>query len=313
MSVEATCLISKELPFTPYDIKWIPISSKLCVVGATGEGAGKISVYGLHGKQLELKHETETSSAIRCGTITGQSRQLATGDFEGHLQIWDIQRFDIPLVSFKAHDSIINAIDSYNQAKEPQELVTASRDGTVKVWDVRQPEKAVLTITSKETQKDIWAVAFGQFNGHKLVAVGYEDGNLKLFDVDGSQYIWQTNVKDGICSIDFNHEKLLVSTLSGACLIDIKTGNATEIISTSEPANTLWSIRHIPQASEYFSVASGDGQISIFNQSSLTEPLHFLPLSKHPIISLDWHKDKKGLFACSSFDQTIKVGHATIN
>ncbi|RCH78234.1 hypothetical protein CU098_006500, partial [Rhizopus stolonifer] len=169
-------------------------------------------------------------SAIRCGTITGQSRQLATGDFEGHLQIWDIQRFDIPLVSFKAHDSIINAIDSYNQAKEPQELVTASRDGTVKVWDVRQPEKAVLTITSKETQKDIWAVAFGQFNGHKLVAVGYEDGNLKLFDVDGSQYIWQTNVKDGICSIDFNHEKLLVSTLSGACLIDIKTGNATEII-----------------------------------------------------------------------------------
>jgi hypothetical protein len=41
----------------------------------------------------------------------------------------DTQRFDIPLVSYKAHDSIINSIDSLNQAKEPQELVTGSRDG----------------------------------------------------------------------------------------------------------------------------------------------------------------------------------------
>jgi hypothetical protein len=35
---------------------------------------------------------------------------------------------------------------------------------------------------------------------------------------------------------------------------------------------------------------------------------HVLNLSKHPIISLDWNKDKKGLFACSSFDQSIKIG-----
>jgi hypothetical protein len=33
--------------------------------------------------------------------------------------------------------------------------------GCVKVWDVRQPEKAVLTIKSNENSKDIWAVAYG--------------------------------------------------------------------------------------------------------------------------------------------------------
>jgi hypothetical protein len=33
--------------------------------------------------------------------------------------------------------------------------------GTVKVWDIRQQEKPVLTIKSKET-KDIWAVAYGK-------------------------------------------------------------------------------------------------------------------------------------------------------
>lgn len=72
-----------------------------------------------------------------------------------------MQRFDIPLTSFKAHESIINTIDSLNQASEPQELVTGSRDGCIKVWDMRQPEKAVLTVKSKQSSKDIWAVAYG--------------------------------------------------------------------------------------------------------------------------------------------------------
>lgn len=74
----------------------------------------------------------------------------------------DTQRFDIPLVTFKAHESIINSIDSLNQADKPQELVTGSRDGCVKVWDMRQPEKAVLTVKSKDDSKDIWSVAYGK-------------------------------------------------------------------------------------------------------------------------------------------------------
>ncbi|KAI8330672.1 WD40-repeat-containing domain protein [Choanephora cucurbitarum] len=305
MTFETTCLISKELSFTPYDSKWIPMSSRLCVVGATGEGAGKITIYSIAGKHLELQHETETSSAIRCSTLTGQSRQLATGDFEGQLQLWDTQRLDIPLISFKAHESIINSIDSINQAKEPQELVTGSRDGAVKVWDVRQPEKAILTVQSK-TVKDIWAVVFGWFKGHKVIAVGYEDGDIKLFDVHGSRYLWQTKVKDGVCSIDFCDHRLFVSTLSAAYWIDLETVTTTEIMNSFD--TTLWAIRHIPQQSDCFAIASGNGQFLSFQHPN-HKPFNTLALSKHPVISIDWHKDRKGLFACSSFDQTIKIGH----
>lgn len=50
-------LISKELSFTPYDVKWFPLSSRLCVVGATKKGTGQIAVYGLAGKHVELKVE----------------------------------------------------------------------------------------------------------------------------------------------------------------------------------------------------------------------------------------------------------------
>lgn len=83
----------------------------------------------------------------------------------------DVQRFDIPLVSFKAHESIINSIDSLNQAEQPQELVTGSRDGCVKIWDMRQPEKAVLTVKSKDNSKDIWAVAYGKYEVFCIVLI----------------------------------------------------------------------------------------------------------------------------------------------
>ncbi|GAN01935.1 WD repeat-containing protein 92 [Mucor ambiguus] len=302
MSTSSISLLTRELSFAPYDVKWIPCSSRVCTVGATNHGTGKIAVYNLVGKQLELKTETETNAAVRCATIAGQTRSLATGDFEGQLQIWDTQRFDIPLISFKAHESIINSIDSYNQSKEPQEIVTGSRDGTVKVWDARQQEKAVLTIKSKESI-DIWAVAYGQLKGEKVIAVGYENGDIKLFHVNGSQYLWELHVKDGICSIEFNHDKLLASTLSGAHVIDIATGKTSEIQSPT----TVWSIRHIPQQSQYFSVAGGDGNLTTYNQQDM-KPTNVLALSKHPIISLDWNKDKKGLLACCSFDQSLKIG-----
>ncbi|KAG2214265.1 hypothetical protein INT47_000821 [Mucor saturninus] len=306
MSITGHCLIKHDIYFTPYDTKWIPCSSRLCVVGANSHGAGTIAVYGLVDKHLELKQEVETSSAVRCGVVTGQARNFATGDFDGQLQIWDVQRFDIPLVSFKAHDSIINTIDSLNRVDQPQELVTGSRDGCVKVWDIRQPEKAVLTVKSKDNSKDIWAVAYGQLKGHKVIAVGYEDGNIKLFNVDSAQYLWETHVKDGVCSIDFDKEVLRVSTLSGAFIINVDSGKSTEIPFPAD--TTLWSIRHIPQQPNYFAVAGGDGNLSTYDQKSLTKPINVLNLSKHPIISLDWNKDKKGLFACSSFDQTIKIG-----
>lgn len=73
----------------------------------------------------------------------------------------------------------------------------------------------------------------------------------------------------------------------------------------STPDTTIWSIRQMPQDSKLYAVAGGDGKLSIYDD---IKSIDTLSLSKHPIISLDWHKDKKGLFACSSFDQSIKIG-----
>jgi hypothetical protein len=59
-TITVDTLITKEVSFTPYDVKWIPSSSRFCAVGATNQGTGKIAVYGMAGKHLELKHEVQT-------------------------------------------------------------------------------------------------------------------------------------------------------------------------------------------------------------------------------------------------------------
>ncbi|RUP46237.1 hypothetical protein BC936DRAFT_147178 [Jimgerdemannia flammicorona] len=127
-------LITKPLPYNPFDVKWIPTSARFCVIGANGRGNGIIAVYEIDGKQLQLTHEAEKPSSFKCGTFgasTLHTRHLATGDFAGKLQLWDLERTEMPIFSIKAHDNIINGMDGCGGASSPHgapELATASRD-----------------------------------------------------------------------------------------------------------------------------------------------------------------------------------------
>ncbi|KAF7727495.1 hypothetical protein EC973_007473 [Apophysomyces ossiformis] len=305
--VNTMMLVKKDLSFTPYDVQWIPFSARVCAIGATGRSTGQISVYSLEGKQLQFTNETEVPSIVRCGTFgaaESHSRHLATGDFDGQLQIWDTSQFELPVVSVKAHESIINAISGCNRGA--REIVTGSRDGAAKVWDTRQPKSAVFTARSKEKAQDIWAVAFGDL-GHaeqRLVAVGYDNGDVKLFDLTASQYVWETNVGAGVCSLDFGTKSLAAGTLTGTCTIQLDSGIVSKIPSSGA---TVWSVRHMPQDVSYFANANGNGDVTVLHNATTDNP-SVISVSQHPVTSFDWHKDKKGLFACSAFDQTIRIG-----
>ena len=82
---------------------------------------------------------------------------LATGDFDGHLAIWDLERLEQgPIHSLKAHEQIINAIDGVGGLGIGQgapEIVTGSRDGHVKVWDIRLKDRPVACMQPKPGAK----------------------------------------------------------------------------------------------------------------------------------------------------------------
>lgn len=52
----------------------------------------------------------------------------------------------------------------------------------------------------------------------RMLGAGYDNGDVKLFDLKQMKMIWEKNVKNGVCSIQFDRKniamnKLLVTTL----------------------------------------------------------------------------------------------------
>lgn len=73
-------------------------------------------VYELDGAELTLSKEIEKPSSFKCGTFGASSlvdRRLATGNFAGQLQIWDLEHTQKPVYDVQAHASIVNQMDGF--------------------------------------------------------------------------------------------------------------------------------------------------------------------------------------------------------
>lgn len=77
--------------------------------------------------------------------------------------------------------------------------------GTVKVWDPRQRAKPVANMqpVKGEAKRDCWTVGFGNsFNdAERIVVAGYDNGDLKMFDLRTMSLRWECNLKNGVSVI----------------------------------------------------------------------------------------------------------------
>lgn len=165
------CHAQEGMNHTLFDTKWIPRTCRFVVLGTYPRGTGSMHIMEIDGTKLKVVTKLEKSKAFRCGTFGASSllaQQLATGDHDGRMQIWNLEKPDIPVYSVNAHSEIINSIDGMggvDKTKGAAEIVTGSRDGLVKVWDPRQRDEAVATMGPEESEakRDCWTVAFGEF------------------------------------------------------------------------------------------------------------------------------------------------------
>ncbi|CAB4396951.1 WD40 repeat-like protein [Rhizophagus irregularis] len=323
--------IKKKLSFGTYAVKWIPFSAKFVVLGQHPRGTGLFQVYELNEQELMLIKERETGGALKCGTFGASSlnaRHLATGDFDGRLALWDLEYTEAPVFSIKAHSSIINDIDgcggSITSSHGPPELATASRDGTVKIWDIRQKNQPVIKIDSMEEAKgsrDTWCVAFGNAwnNKERVLAAGYDSGEIKLFDLKAMSTLSELTISSGVVSLEFDRQytklnRLTVGSLKTLEVFEINEEDKLKSLATGkhEDDTTNWCVRHVPQSPNLFMASTSSGAVNLYQiKNKSLKLMTSATVTEQPVASVDWHINKSGLTVFTSFDGTIGVNIVT--
>jgi len=335
--------VNKPLSQTVYDTKWVPCSARFVSLGTPARQTGLIHVYSLTAGDIELQAELERPKAFKCGTFGASSiaeRHLATGDFAGGVALWDLERLQEPLFAMQGHEAIINCIDGCGGLKGAgaPEIATGGRDGAVHVWDPRQRDRPVASMLPEEGApvRDCWAVAFGDAHSadSRVVAAGYDNGDVKLLDLVAGKLRFETNVSNGVCGVEFDRNdiemnKLVLTTLESRYrLYDMRTEHPVHgysFLSQEAHQSTVWAARHLPQNRDVFMTCGGNGSLELWRYSypaqrsikdkdghakgvlGTVTQLQKKKFSTQPIASFDWHADKEGLAVMGVLDQTVRV------
>lgn len=339
--------IQETLDFTPFEVKWVPQSAKFVLLGQHPKATGAFRVCELSKGKCEKLHQVEKPKGFKCATFGAASieeRHICTGDYGGKLAVWDLNNTQKPIWEVQAHEKIVNAVDGcggLGVGGGAPELVSGSRDGTVRVWDTRQQDPVLsLEPVGDEIPADCWTVAFGNSynDSERVICAGYDNGDVKMFDLRTMTLRWDTNVRNGVCHIQFDRKDIAMNKLSVATLesnmhiFDLRTyhpedGFAGRI--TKVTKSTLWGCYFLPQNREVFAACGGNGSVSLYKHCyppervtkdknniekgvpGTIEMLNQKELSTQPVISFDWHPQKQGLAVMCSLDQTMRVAICT--
>ncbi|KAG4069814.1 hypothetical protein HA402_006829 [Bradysia odoriphaga] len=330
-TVDIATYINYPIEFHIFDTKWLPsCPTKFVTVGATSKSSprGFIQISELNNDRLDLVKMVDKKSAFRCATFGGtirNSSSLSLGNFNGNLQIFDIERSDFPIYDVEAHDGIVNCVDGMGNG-DGVEVVTGGQDGLVKVFDPRQGAPVVCISPVKKEDggsgcRDCWSVTFtdGQMHSSRAVCAGYENGDIKVIDLRILKERYSHNVGSGVCKVGCERKyeetrRHVAGTVDGSIhLYDVNKNQHNHV--RVAQSSSIWSVNYLPQQDNVF--ASVGDSIDIWRECDSSSSL---PDSKNPIQLLakihlspagvncfDWNPDFKGLGVCGSFDQKIRV------
>ncbi|KAK5648623.1 hypothetical protein RI129_003515 [Pyrocoelia pectoralis] len=316
------CHLEKDVNYSVHEVKWIPSSAKFVAMGGKSNGTGIVEIYNMSTDGFEKISEFAKADQFKCGTFEASSlrtRHLATGDFGGRLQVWDLEDPLLPVYKSTKHSAIINSIDGVAGTKigcGAPEIVTGSRDGTA--------------------ARDCWTVAFGNsYNSEeRIVCAGYDNGDVKMFDLKSMSLRWSKCLKNGVVGLQFDRKdipmnKLVATTLeSKLYCFDVRTQHPRKgfaQVTEKAHSSTIWSVKHLPQNREIFMTTGGAGSLCLWKynypdkrvdkdgdgiEMGVPGDLSLLQnstVSTQPITSFDWCNDKIGLSVSSSYDQTVRV------
>lgn len=149
---------------------------------------------------------------------------------------------------------------------------------------------------NQNSSRDCWSVAFGDsYNkDERCVCAGFDNGDIRVFDLRTLQIRWESNVRNGVCGLETNNkykplEKLIASTTFGGLNVFNFDGNSNDSTTVScvskmdadelmsiqrnytdnnykNVTPTIWCVRHLPQNQNIFATCGGSGNLRLWNR-----------------------------------------------
>ncbi|CAO3571776.1 unnamed protein product [Mortierella alpina] len=128
-------------------------------------------------KTVGIRNNFAGSMDVKWGPMIGRDAKIATIGTNGPIVIWDIGTHNKIDRTIKEHTRSVNRICFSPQ--DPNMLLSASSDSTVRLWDLRARDKTGLVMETKDIVRE---VQFNPVSMHDIVA-GYESGNIQRWDL----------------------------------------------------------------------------------------------------------------------------------
>ncbi|MDE0040917.1 MAG: WD40 repeat domain-containing protein, partial [Candidatus Poribacteria bacterium] len=253
--------------------------------------------------EILLSHE---STALEIAFST-DGKWLAADGNDHKIHIWDVSTAS-RVHTLAGHERQITGLTF----RSNNELVSASEDGTVRLWHV-----------SEEREIRRFKTAFGQVTSIALspdeqqVVLGVTDGTLRLWEIDtGLLRRTFRGHEDVVLSVDFSSDGEQIASGSDdntVRLWDVSTGSLVETFVGHE--ERVWSVALQPKG-ELIASGSWDGTVRLWNYDSPTETVgeddgSNLPLATYdrPVLSVAFSPDARLLaigLANSEKDNSVK-------
>ncbi|XP_027170139.1 protein SPA1-RELATED 4 isoform X1 [Coffea eugenioides] len=165
----------------------------------------------IHYPVVEMASRSKLSSICWNGYIKSQ---IASSNFEGVVQVWDVTRSQI-FMEMSEHESRVWSVD-YSVA-DPTLLASGSDDGSVKLWNINQG----VSIGTIKTKANVCCVQF-PFESSRRLAFGSADHKIYYYDL--------RNSKMPLCTL-IGHNKTVsyVKFIDSTTLVSASTDNTLKL------------------------------------------------------------------------------------
>lgn len=224
------------------------------------------------------------------------SQYIAAGLRDNTVRLFDVQSGE----QVKVLEGNTRGLRSVAFSPDGQYIVSGGHDGIIRLWEVKSG-RSVRVFTGHMGQ--VWSVAFSP-DGHHVVSSGFDDGSIRLWDVETGQEVLKLKHGNSAISVAFSSKgKYLASAGSDIRLWEL--GN-WRLIKVFRPKNSLECFAISPDG---VLIVSGNvrGSLELWNVAT-GKVIREFKGTNESVLSVAFTPDGRHI-ASGFYDGTIRIWH----